>query len=406
MTGTSVGPEMDQVMTPDFYDYAWLPPSAVRIEGDFITVRWSDGAELRGYVAWLLENAMGTGIDPATREALIDPADLDPDTRLIGAEIADDGALLVTFDRSPGSVAFHPGWLHHVAVGAHHPASWLPTPEPWVPATLSEPPTHDGPCVLADAAGLKGFLDDLVRWGLARLRSLPRQLDVAHRLAELIGPTRSTNFGDVWDVRADVALAGAADTNSTANTRLRLGPHTDLPTRETPPGFQVLHCLVNETGGGASTMADGLAVVRALEREHPEHYEALTTLRWVFFNRGPGLDHRWSAPLIDLGAPGSPVTLRAFYPVRGFPDMAPEDMPRAYRALTAFSRLAAADRFQLRFSLEPGDLVAFDNRRILHGRDAFESGGRRHLRGLYLDHDEVLSATRVAARRRAATTHT
>ena len=119
----------------------------------------------------------------------------------------------------------------------------------------------------------------------------------------------------------------------------------------------------------------------------------------MFSNRGPNIDHRWSGPLIDHGVDGAPLTLRAFYPVRGFPDMDPRDVPRAYEALRCFSRLAADDRFRLATPFRPGDLVGFDNRRILHGRDAFESGGHRHLRGMYIDQDEVRSTARVLRRR-------
>ena len=47
----------------------------------------------------------------------------------------------------------------------------------------------------------------------------------------------------------------------------------------------------------------------------------------------------------------------------------------------------------------PGDLVGFDNRRILHGRDAFDpAAGRRRLRGCYLDHDDLFSRLRVLRR--------
>ena len=70
------------------------------------------------------------------------------------------------------------------------------------------------------------------------------------------------------------------------------------------------------------------------------------------------------------------------------------DMPRAYAALKLFSATAAEPRFQMRYPFRPGDLVGFDNRRILHGRDAYSSGGQRHLRGLYMDHDEVHSYSR------------
>ena len=41
-----------------------------------------------------------------------------------------------------------------------------------------------------------------------------------------------------------------------------------------------------------------------------------------------------------------------------------------------------------------GDMLTFDNRRILHGR-AFYSDGRRLLCGGYLDWDEIYSRIRV-----------
>ena len=391
-----------QLPTPDFYDYPWVPADSVSIEGRFVHVRWSDGTELAAFDWWLLENAVGRGgVDLATREHLRDPAELTSEMAVVAAELGDGGSLLITFAPDSSVAEFHPGWLRHVADGQHRAQSWMPEPIRWTTETFHEPPTHDGGRVLDDQAVFGAWLDDLVGYGIARLRGCPLDPNFNAVLAAKIGPIRDTNFGTVWDVKADVEMAGAADTNSTANTTLRLGPHTDLPTRETPPGFQFLHCVVNETAGGFSTMADGEAVVEAFRTEHPDHYDALTTLNWIFFNRGPGIDHRWSGPFIDHGVEGAPLTLRAFYPVRAFPDMAPADQPRAYEAMRVFSQLAASDRFQIAYPFEPGDLIGFDNRRILHGRDAFESSGRRHLRGMYIDQDEVRSTTRVVNRRLA-----
>lgn len=389
----------ESIPTPDYYEYSWTPIESVDLTDRFATVRWADGVEVELFDLWLRENAVDAGgVDLATREHLIDPADLDDAIRIIDAGVTNDGALEVRFAPDGVMATYHPGWLRHVADGTFTADSWIPEPVAWTSETLPEPPTYDGATILANEAVFHGWLADLLRFGLVRLKNCPLDEDFVVDLVSRMGAIRDTNFGLAWDVRADVDLAGSSDTNSTANTNLRLGPHTDLPTRETPPGFQFLHCIRNETTGGNSTMADGAAVVAALEAEHPEHYEALTTLHWVFANRGPGIDHRWSGPFIDLGVDGSPLTLRAFYPVRGFPDMAPADMPRAYAAMRCFSQMAASERFQLSSPFEPGDLVGFDNRRILHGRDAFESGGHRHLRGTYIDHDEVRSAMRVANR--------
>ncbi len=390
--------------TPDFYSYRWHPVTSASVDGDFVIVGWSDGLTYRCYKYWLRENAVDAGgVDLATREGLIDPAFHLDELAIGSASVGADGSLQIRWSPESVDATYHPGWLRHVAESKHLPSSWLPEPTAWTAESLTEPPTHDGTNVFTDPEVLRAWGDDLMRYGISRLSNLGTDHDFGLKLAEhLKVAVRDTNFGLAWDVKADITMAGSADTNSTANSNLRLGPHTDLPTRETPPGFQFLHCVVNETEGGFSTMADGMAIAAELEANHPEHYEALCTLKWVFFNRGPGIDHRWSGPLIDHGVDGSPLTFRAFYPVRGFPDMAHQDMPRAYAAMKVFSQLGAQDRFRMAYPFAPGDMVGFDNRRILHGRDAFASGGKRHLRGMYIDQDEVRSFVRVANRTQAA----
>lgn len=384
--------------TPDFYRYRPAPPASVDLDDRFLVLSWPDGAVLRAFDLWLFENTMDRAIDLATRESVADPADLPFGAVIERAELMADGALVITWRRDRTTSVFNTGWLRHVADGQHRPDAPLPDPEPWTPTELEEPPTRDGTDLRLDDGVLHGWLDDGIRFGLARLRNVGTDPDLVVALGARIGPARPTNFGPAWDVKVEVTP------DSTANTTLRLGPHTDLPTRETPPGFQVLHCIANSATGGHSTMTDGLAIVDHLARHHPDHHDALTTLNWIFFNRGHQVDHRWSGPIIDHGPGGTPLTIRAFHPVRGFPDMADRDIPRAYAALRCFAELAADPGFQLRYPFRPGDLIIFDNRRVLHGRDRYETaaagGGHRHLRGIYIDHDEVYSYLRVINRRR------
>ncbi|MEM7285946.1 MAG: TauD/TfdA family dioxygenase, partial [Actinomycetota bacterium] len=136
-------------------------------------------------------------------------------------------------------------------------------------------------------------------------------------------------------------------------------------------------------------------------------FDALSTLRCRFFNWARDHDHRWSGPILDYGGPGMPLSIRAFYPLKAFPDMADADVPRAYRAAKRFHELAEHPGFQIRYPFAPGDLIGFDNRRVLHGRDAFDgTEGRRYLRGTYVDRDEILSRLRVLERRVASATVT
>ena len=381
--------------TPDFYHYAAHPLDGVDLAAGVASLRWPDGLELAAYALWLFENRMGdVTIEERSREMKFDPADLPDDDVLRSVAIDAGGDLIAEWADGSRSV-HHSGWLRHVAEHQHRPAAFMPETVEWTTADLPEPPTHDGPAALVDDDALLGFLHDAVRYGLARLEQVPTDKASLVSLGERIGALRDTNFGVTWPVSVDIKPT------STANTPLPLPPHTDLPTRETPPGFQMLHCLVNTTTGGLSTMADGHAVVRRLQERYPDDYDALCTLPWVFFNRSPHHDHRWTGPLIDHGAPGMPLTIRAFHPVRGFPDMAIEDQPRAYASLRRFSQVAGSDEFQMRYAFRPGDLVLFDNRRTLHGRTAIdETGGVRELHGTYIDHDEIYSRTRVLTRHR------
>jgi gamma-butyrobetaine dioxygenase len=354
---------------------------------------WPDGLHFVCHPLWLYEQTVG--IEPSTREGTVEPGELPDASALIGVEVAGDGALELSWRGGTMSRA-HPGWLRSVAEGRHLPAAAIGRRVPWTTASMPELPTFDGAEALDDRAVLEAWLASLCTVGVGRLRGTPASDEFMGELAGRIGPIRGSNFGGVFTVESIV------EPDSTANTGLALGQHTDLPTRETPPGFQFLHCVENSVAGGWSRMADGMAVVGELRQHHPEAYESLTTDEWVFANRALDGDHRWVGPIIDLGGPRSPLTIRAFYPVRLAPHMPFEQQQRAYDAMRLFSQVAHDPRFMIASPFEPGDLVGFDNRRILHGRDAFDpAAGRRRLRGCYIDHDDLFSRLRML--RRSAT---
>ena len=390
---------VSEALAPDFYHYEPSPIAAAVSEGDFVHLRWPDDTKLACHRFWLRENAMGQGgIDLATREGILDPAELTDDIEVRSAVIDDTGDLLVEWANDGQRSVYHAGWLRHVADNNHRPSSWLPDAISWTTDSIGEVPRVDGSQALDNDEVILMLLNHLLVYGACLLQNSPTHRGYLLELAERIGPVRDSNFGMLWDVKADIELAGDAKTNSTANTGLRLGPHSDLPTREIPPGFQLLHCLINDADGGESTLTDGAALVEALERDHPAAFELLSTRHWIFFNRGPGIDHRWSAPIIDYLPGCDTPTIRAFYPVRAFPAMANEDVSRSYDALRLFHRMADQPEFELKFRLTAGDIMCFDNRRVLHGRDAFTGSGKRHLQGVYIDRDEIMSRARALNR--------
>ena len=186
-------------------------------------VSWSDGHQLSCHRFWLRENTLGQGgIDPATREGIMDPADLSDAMQIDAFELTDAGDLRVTWTREgtdEGVVStYHSGWLRHIAEGQHLPHSWLPAPEAWSASTLPALPRRRAEAVFEDDDVLCDMLNDLLRLGVCLVERAPTEPGFLTALAARIGPVRDSNFGLLWDVKADVNLAGDAKTNTTANT--------------------------------------------------------------------------------------------------------------------------------------------------------------------------------------------
>jgi gamma-butyrobetaine dioxygenase len=61
-----------------------------------------------------------------------------------------------------------------------------------------------------------------------------------------------------------------------------------------------------------------------------------------------------------------------------------------YRARKILSDLYSSSQFELKFKLQKGDVIMFDNHRLLHGRTSYDPNeGMRHLQGCYLDFDST-----------------
>jgi gamma-butyrobetaine dioxygenase len=104
-------------------------------------------------------------------------------------------------------------------------------------------------------------------------------------------------------------------------------------------------------------------------------------------------------PLIQLSCDGAVTGVhynnRSIAPLR----LSFDDTQAFYGAYRKFALLLRDLKFQLKFRLRGGDLVLFDNQRILHGRTPFSSAKHaRHLRGCYLTRDSVYSESALLRR--------
>ena len=76
-------------------------------------------------------------------------------------------------------------------------------------------------------------------------------------------------------------------------------------------------------------------------------------------------------------------------------DADPAATRRYYAACRRLMTITRRPELMLHTLLEPGTMIAFDNRRVLHGRDAFDpTTGERWLRGFYIDRTDIDSRLR------------
>ena len=279
---------------------------------------------------------------------------------------------------------FHPGWLRaHAWFGPDDAGNGRIL---WTPQDLPVPPTFDGPHALADDRVFLDWLEALQTHGIARLEGLPQRDGLLEEVATRIGPIRETNFGRTF------ALFIKDEPDSNAFTSLPLSQHMDFPTRETPPGLQFLYCRANTTTGGEGIYVDGCRVGEDMRTEDPKAFEALTSIVWDFNNRAKDCDYRASGPVIALDDNGHVTEVRLTPWLRA-PLKAPLGVQEeAYTSVRALMERTEAAAYQLVFAYRAGDFVAFDNRRVLHGRRGYDAkGGTRHIEGCYVDRDDLKS---------------
>lgn len=215
------------------------------------------------------------------------------------------------------------------------------------------------------------------------------------RAAAIAGYPVETNYGRVFSVRSEPAPSNLA------YTALGLGLHTDNPYREPVPGYQLLLCLIAGAEGGESLFADGYAVSEKLRGADPAAFAALATTPVDFRYRDTAADLRARRTPIELDRDGRTARLhrnnRAMA-TAGLPLDRAEEFYRAYRV---FAGMLRGDEFACRIKLKPGELAAFDNGRVLHGRTAFAGSGRL-LQGCYVSRDGAASNLAVLRRELAA----
>ena len=334
---------------------------------------------------------------PITKETLISPLNIPDDFSIKQAEISSDGFARVTWSHKitpndKGVSVYHSGWLYQTGMTSEIDLEDAIKVKVWDATDFGDIPIISG-ANFSNNNELEKMLVTLIQYGVAIIKGLPVDESTLENVASKIGTIRNSNFGRIFDVK----YKHNPDSNAYTNQELLL--HNDLSTREYIPGLQLLFCMINETDGGFSTLADGFAIADYIRKQDTKMYDLLSDYNVSFANKAKTSDYRIESPIIRHNNKGAVDEIRwtcwLRSPLRG----SLTEMNDFYEAQKKFYKLVNNDQFKVEFKLNPGDMICMDNRRILHGRTRFsETHGERWLRGCYLERDELQSALRVVRR--------
>lgn len=384
-----MNPQHPPVLTPDFdhWDHA-ADIAEATANGGAVNITWSDGKTSQHHALWLAENDPSPEtLHPLSRETVLSPLDLPADLEVAKVDCLHPGAIQVTWNKARKPSVFDVNWLRGNAFFDEN--TLADTTVYWTGEEQPEPPSFNGPDALRNPAVLLQWLKALRDYGVARLTGLPNRDGLLMDMVERIGTIRESNFGRMY------TLEIKDDPDSNAFTSDALLQHIDMPTRECPHGLQFLFCRENTTAGGEGIYVDGFRIAEDLKTEDPEAYAALTEIRWEYNNRSKTSSYRASGPVIEHDPDGRTTGIRYNTWLRAPLVASLEDQARGYRSYRAFAEKAQDPRYQMIFRYQPGDLLAFDNRRALHGRNGYDAkGGTRFIEGIYSDRDDLYSAIR------------
>lgn len=371
--------------------------ASVEHDSQWLYVDFDDGSRERFLGQWLQDN-VASGRHQAGGQRTFDINTL-PVSSIVGAKLGGDG-VIVDFGSEQSSQTFTTQtFTTQTLTTQTFESEWLVNNRFVLPAANSHSywdSDHQESLEFFDYRSMQNDNRELRRWlihvrdyGYGLLNNVPTEpgsiLDVVSRF----GFTRETNYGTTFEVREE------PDPSNLAFTKSSIGMHTDNPYRDPVPGLQLLHCLINESDGGETQLCDGFNIVNRLRQTHPETVGLLEQQAVTFrYLESGAADLQATFPMIETDNNGDTTGIR--YNSRSIQTfvLPAHQMSAFYDAYRALGQALQDPTARIEFRLGPGQLMMFDNQRILHGRTGYKVGNR-HLQGCYADKDSLNSTIRV-----------
>ena len=362
--------------------------SKVSKNGSALDVEWSDGEKSNFNFMWLRDNCP-TSHDKDSRHRMFNILEVSTNIEPKTCKINNEGKLEIEWSEGNHTSYYDQEWLRKNCYTINNKKKYVSPYQLWDRSLQENLKSisieHDE--IISSDKGLIKWLELLHYKGIAIVKNTPTEKESAFPVLNRISHTRETFFKTPFEV------INIAKPNNSAYTAHALRNHMDLPWFETPPGYQFLHCLINDTEGGNSSAVDAFAVADYLRKNEKEIFETLVSVPLKFRDKDytQELHRSFYGSAISLTKDGDYNDIRFSVATMDALDCHPDIMDKVYKAHHRFGNLLHDDKFQIKFRLEPGDISSFNNRRILHGRTAFNpNSGNRHLQGYYMDRDEII----------------
>ena len=233
------------------------------------------------------------------------------------------------------------------------------------------------------------LIEEFLRTGVCLLVNAPTDPDSSEQLATRLGPIREVVFERIHNVVVD------PKGYSIAHTDLAVAPHNDFTSYTWPPSVQALHMLVNECEGGESCVVDGFGLLNELRSDHPGKFDVLCAVPVPYRLFSEEYECYAANPMVELDSEGDVRLLRFNTQQMQVIPLSEPRLGEFYAAYHELSRLVNAARARVSFRLEGGQILLVAGHRVLHGRTALRSNGRRHLQDIYFEHDNVRNHLRL-----------
>jgi len=362
--------------------------NSCKLDKEYIKINWQDKKISKFHFLWLRDNC-STAIHQDSKMRNFNLLSVSKNIKPTNIKI-DDNKLIIYWNENNHISYYEAKWLRdHCYTELNNQKFQSPyflwnktLKKNFNKVTLN----HDN--IINNKEELIRWLQLLHKYGFAIIKNSPTKKKSAFKILNMISHHRETFFGTPFEV------VDLPKPNNQAYTADALTNHTDLPYYEYAPGYQFLHCLVNDANGGDSTAVDGFAVANHLKQNEKEVFNILTSTNVKFKDN----DFTQKAirilysPIITLTKDNDFNDIRMNIGAMATIDVHPNKMKKFYEAYRFFISLLHNKKFMIKFRLESGNIFCFNNRRILHGRTAFDpNSGKRHLQGYYIERDDIIS---------------